>query len=285
MRDGGVALDKILACPRCQGTLTRDADSLECLGATCDFRATVSGGIVHTLPAGSGPSFFDTRFPVMMHGSDEPRSHRTFYAQQVAALRERLKRARVVLDVGCGPQLAYERPPQSLVIGVDLSCESLRHNADVDVRLHGSAAALPLPTHSVDAVVCLYSLHHVVGNSVRENEAAVGAVVRELARVLRPGGDLLIFEVAPWWPIWQVQCLGWDIGRRLCGRSLDMFFWERGALRRLAQGLLPPGSEFAYHAFRVPPWTTFPPVFALQRVRLPRWLYPFHICLYHWRIG
>ena len=280
----GVALEKILACPRCHGGLERRPEALACGTPGCGFRGVIADGIVNVLPAAAGPSFFDATYPVMMHSSSGP-SRLVFYSQQAAALRERLAGARLVLDVGCGPRLEYERPPASLVIGLDLSYESLRHNTDVDVRLYGSATSLPLPAGSMDAIVCFYSLHHLVGQTVHENEALLRAALREFARVLKPGADLLVFEVAPWWATWKVQRLAWNIARRKLGRSLDMFFWRRQTLTALASELLPPGTRLEYRAIRIPPFTVFPFAFALQRLQLPRLFYPFAISMYDWRVG
>jgi SAM-dependent methyltransferase len=221
----------------------------------------------------------------MMHGSDEPGTHAAFYAQQIKALGQRLNGANVILDVGCGPRRPWEAPPGSLIIGVDPSYESLRHNKDVDLRVHGSATALPLATGSVDAIVCFYSLHHVVGATVRDNEALARAAFREFGRVLRQTGHLLVFEVAPWWPAWMLQRVGWTAARRLLGPLLAMFFWSSRGLRQIARECLPAGTDLEYMAFHVPPLTTFPPAFAVQAFRVPRLLYPFEICMYHWRVG
>jgi hypothetical protein len=54
-------------------------------------------------------------------------------------------------------------------------------------------------------------------------------------------------------------------------------------LERLAAAHLPPGTALEFRSFRVSPWTTFPPAFALQWLRVPRVVYPFEICMYHWR--
>jgi SAM-dependent methyltransferase len=250
----------------------------------CGFRGLVRDGIVTVLDGG-GAEFFDDHFRVMMHGSDEPRVHEAFYARQIEALGKRLEGARVILDVGCGPRRPYQRPPGSLIVGIDPSYESLRHNADLDLRLHGSATALPLAPQSVDAVVCFYSLHHVVGATVRDNEALVRTAFREFGRILRRSGHLLVCEVAPWWPASALQRVSWTLARRLAGQLVAMFFWPSARLQRIAVDCLPPGTELEYLPFKVSPWTTFPPAFALQALRVPRFLYPFEICMYHWRVG
>lgn len=49
--------------------------------------------------------------------------------------------------------------------------------------VRGEAAAMPLPDHSADAVLMFLSLHHVPDRA---------AAAREIARVLKPGGRVLI---------------------------------------------------------------------------------------------
>jgi len=55
-------------------------------------------------------------------------------------------------------------------------------------------------------------------------------------------------------------------------------------LRRIARECLPAGTDLEYLAYQIPPLTTFPPLFAVQGFRLPRMLYPFEICMYHWQL-
>jgi SAM-dependent methyltransferase len=284
MRAVAPAVEAVLACPRCHATFRRLGDDLHCTNGGCGFRGEVREGIVCALESDTGPSFFDAHFPVMTHGSDQPGPRAAFYEQQVATLGRALADTRVVLDIGCGPRLPYKRPAGVLVLGLDRSYESLRQNSDVDVRLFASAARLPVASRSVDAIVCLYSVHHLVGDTVAENERLVRSALAEFSRVLAPKGRLLVFEVGPLWPIDRIQRLLWNTVRRGLGKSYDMFFWNRTRLERLAREQFPAGTTAEYHAFRVPPLTAFPPAFALQRLKLPRALYPFHICMYTWRL-
>ena len=278
-------LASLLVCPRCHGPLHDRGQILACAGDSCGFAAATADGVVSTMAADAGPAFFDAHVPVMTDWTEQPGVYDLFYTQQTEALARILGGRRVVVDVGCGPRLIYRRPAGWLLIGVEFSRESLRRNAELDVRLHGSAAALPLPVRSVDAVVCLYSIHHMVGRTVPETTRLVGAAFAEFGRVLRAGGDLLVFEVSPWPVAWTAERLVWTPARRLLGPRLDMFFWSRRALARLAARQLPPGTRLEYRAFAAPPFTMFPPVFGVPRLRIPRVLYPFHVCLYHWRIG
>jgi ubiquinone/menaquinone biosynthesis C-methylase UbiE len=106
---------------------------------------------------------------------------------------DKLKPARV-LDIGCGTGKLARRLAQrgSSVVGLDL-CEPMvrqargKLNGDGSrVRLAvGDSEHLPFAAGSFDAVTCSNSFHHY------PNQAAV---VREMFRVLQPGGRLLVLD-------------------------------------------------------------------------------------------
>lgn len=103
------------------------------------------------------------------------------------------------VDLGCGPghlvnRLAHMAPGLH-VTGVDLSDEMV---AEAETRARqsgladrvtfwkGDAAQIPFPDGSLDLVVSSLSLHHW---------SDPVAVLDEIARVLRPGGAFLIFDL------------------------------------------------------------------------------------------
>jgi ubiquinone/menaquinone biosynthesis C-methylase UbiE len=103
----------------------------------------------------------------------------------------------VVLDLGCGTgQLTRRlaaRFPAATVVGVDLSAGMLleARRADGGGRspryVRGDALALPVRTESVDVAVCTESLHWYPDQQ---------RVLTDLARILRPGGRLVIASIA-----------------------------------------------------------------------------------------
>jgi ubiquinone/menaquinone biosynthesis C-methylase UbiE len=110
-----------------------------------------------------------------------------------------LASAPAILDLGCGPgALALRlarRCPDRAVIGVDLSpamvrmarARAAREGLAERVRfLEGNAAALPLDDGAFDLVVSTLSLHHW-----RDRAAAL----REIHRVLKPGGRAWIWDI------------------------------------------------------------------------------------------
>lgn len=102
----------------------------------------------------------------------------------------------VVGDLGCGTGLATAAlaPHVGRVIGVDASEEMLGAARarlaglkNVDWRV-GSLEALPIKDHTLDAAVLMLVLHHV---------PAPAAALAEACRALKPGGRLLIVDMAP----------------------------------------------------------------------------------------
>lgn len=104
-----------------------------------------------------------------------------------------------VLDVGCGSgavtrDIARRVGERGLAVGLDPSLEllavarRLAAEAGLDDRIEfreGNVLRLPFPDGSFDVVVCATVLSHVPGGE---------AAISELARVLRPGGRVGVFD-------------------------------------------------------------------------------------------
>ncbi|MBW3086197.1 Trans-aconitate 2-methyltransferase [Austwickia sp. TVS 96-490-7B] len=95
-----------------------------------------------------------------------------------------------IVDIGCGPgwwtQFLAARGVQ--VMGVDLSpvmIDIARENVPQARFEMGSVLDIPVPSESADGVCCMYVLHHLP-------DAELGRAVSELARILTPGGVLLL---------------------------------------------------------------------------------------------
>ena len=101
----------------------------------------------------------------------------------------------VVLDVGCGPGVlaaaVAARCPRGRVVALDQSPDRA-HQADLllapwdGAAVVGDAAALPFADASFDLVYCRFLLEYL---------PQPGLAVREMARVLRPGGRLLLQDL------------------------------------------------------------------------------------------
>src|SRR5512136_668664 len=99
----------------------------------------------------------------------------------------------VILDAGCGTgrllRKARIRYPGARLIGVDPAegmIEKARQMLPDAAFSVGSAEALPLPDASVDLAVSTISYHHW-----KDQEQGV----REIRRVLRPGGQFLLADM------------------------------------------------------------------------------------------
>ncbi|WP_256289806.1 class I SAM-dependent methyltransferase [Halobellus inordinatus] len=109
-------------------------------------------------------------------------------ADLLGRLRDELGPDPTVLDVGCGDgaRTLADLPPGS--IGLDISRRGLelaRENVPESHLLQAEMRDLPVRDDSVDAVTAYHAVFHVP-------RAAHPDVYREFARVLRPGGHLLM---------------------------------------------------------------------------------------------
>jgi ubiquinone/menaquinone biosynthesis C-methylase UbiE len=104
-----------------------------------------------------------------------------------------------VLDVGCGignyhPQLASA---VGSVTGIDVSQACIERarsrNPSVDYDVY-SGERLPYADHSFSVAYCVCVVHHVPPGSWQ-------TFVNELARIVKPGGMVVIYEHNPWHPL------------------------------------------------------------------------------------
>jgi len=160
--------------------------------------------------------------------------------------------ARRVLDVATGTaavaiELARAQP-QRTVVGVDQSPEMLAsgrervRRAGLERRIElreGRAEALPFGDAAFDALTCTYLLRYVDD---------VPATLRELVRVVKPGGTLALLEFGLprglWRPLWELYVRaglpsagalvspGWHEVGRFLGPSIRSFWgrWPEASL-------------------------------------------------------
>nr|WP_281400958.1 class I SAM-dependent methyltransferase [Amycolatopsis umgeniensis] len=133
-----------------------------------------------------------------------------------------LVRDGTVADVGCGPGqiAAYLAARGQRVVGMDLStsmCEAVRRRTSLPACA-ADMTALPVRDGALAGLVCLYATIHL-------DDDRRAAAHREFARVLRPGGYVLLsFHVSdPDFPAGGVKTLAtwWDRDVELSFRFLD----------------------------------------------------------------
>ena len=94
-----------------------------------------------------------------------------------------------VADVGCGKgrfaRIVKERNPGASVVALDLAEAMLRPIPAEIERVAASMTALPLATEAFDGAYATESLEHAVD---------IPAAVAELARIVKPGGRIVIID-------------------------------------------------------------------------------------------
>ncbi|HUL21073.1 MAG TPA: class I SAM-dependent methyltransferase [Thermodesulfobacteriota bacterium] len=101
--------------------------------------------------------------------------------------------ARRILDVGCGLGEAARWANGADYFGVDLSEVLVRKGQNQPDRILAvaSADALPFPNETFDRVTCMGLLHHLSRNQIP-------LTLKEMTRVLKIGGALVLVEANPW---------------------------------------------------------------------------------------
>ncbi len=144
----------------------------------------------------------------------------------------------VVGDLGCGTGALLSTLAQSVgrVIGVDASDEMLaaarlRSTENVELR-RGSLEALPIDDATLDAATMMLVLHHL---------PSPGAAIAEAARVLKPGGRLLIVDMSPH----EREEYRQQMGHVWLGFSDDQIarWLQQAGLSRIGIRALPPIAE------------------------------------------
>ncbi len=148
------------------------------------YRRLFRGGKLHTLNSLDAYALWAASYP--------PQAHNALMASEQKAMLDLIPPldGRVVLDLACGTGryglLARERGAR-VVIGIDNSWTMLAASP-LGGRAQATTERIPLKNESVDVILCGLALGHLPGVEVS---------LREMGRVLKPGGAALISDVHP----------------------------------------------------------------------------------------
>jgi len=189
-----VELERILICPGCGSSLNREPGALEC--AACATAYPVRGRVLDFLPEESlsdpkkeaNSSYYDLEAEyydiIHLHMQEEQGLFRALTGLLGSADTK-------VLDVGTGTGFVLDNyAGEGQFICLDVSRKMLekaagKHPDRIEALLRADAERMPLAAGAVDAVVLSSVLHHLP-----RPRKCLG----EIARVLKPGGDLLVFH-------------------------------------------------------------------------------------------
>lgn len=156
----------------------------------------------------------------------ESASFRDYFCGPLAAI---LDAGKKVIDVGCGTGMYHPllAPMCGSLTGVEVSersAELARQTAtdyglaNVEIHLQDSTA-LAFEDHRFDAAVCVDLLHHVFD---------LDATLKEISRVVKPAGDIVVFEPNCANPLLLLLCIldrnEWGAARRCYRRRYARVF-------------------------------------------------------------
>lgn len=186
-----------------------------------------------------------------------------------------------VLDIGCGSRVYYDTSSVHRWVGMDLSTQLLdqveflsKVNPKGPIeKIHGSCEEIDFPDESFDTVCSVFLLHHLGRNTGKESQLVVGDVLKQVHRILRPGGVFIVFES---WPLALLHIYGlmysflYPLARSLLRIELPYFFTSK-QLTSIAQE----AGFTRVHAMSADVYEDN--VWPVLKLRVPHWVQPlFH---------
>src|SRR5882762_9175780 len=193
-----------LACPDCRAAV--QGAPLRCDG--CGRAFETENGVPVLLPSsmlGDTEQRQQALYTAVAHEYDDvfPRHVAEHYIDKRTRLvKELLPLGGLVLDVGCGTgQLGSAIASEGFdVFGVDLSASMVARARERGLvgTFAGVTTALPFAADSFDLALTVATLHHL------ETAERVATTVDEMARVVKQGGFVVLWDhnpANPYWPI------------------------------------------------------------------------------------
>ena len=198
-------LRDLLVCPRCKGALRGSIESLKC--ESCEIQYDSANGIPRLFLSDEVGETTDRQqglYDEVAHEYDDVFSAHVanhYLARRTEIIRGLLSEG-LVLDVGAGTGVLAEWVTRAGfdVVAADASTGML---AEANARgLLGGAGcfanALPFADNTFHLAYSVATMHHL------ETEERVAGTIAEMARVVRWGGFVLIWDhnpLNPYWPI------------------------------------------------------------------------------------
>ncbi|MCJ7691884.1 MAG: methyltransferase domain-containing protein [Sedimentisphaerales bacterium] len=177
-----------LACCQCKGEL-EIGDKLEC--PNCGISYEIHDGIGFLISEETLKLARDIEVQDRVAIEYENKRYQGQYSRRyhdwwTGRMLSRVNTDGRILDNGCGIGLLFERLDPCRVVGLDLSIEMLRRASKYsDQLVLGSSEQLPFKDDSFDMVFCRSLIHHLPNPC---------EAVREMHRVLKPGGEVVLVE-------------------------------------------------------------------------------------------
>ncbi len=149
-----------------------------------------------------------------------------------------------ILDLGCGQGIFCRELARAgaAVTGIDASerlIKAARERSSGNIRYQvADAASLPFDDGSFDAASCIMAL---------QNMEPLGKVIGEAARVLRPGGRLLLVLSHPCFRIPRQSGWGIDEQRKLQYRRIDSYLTPQKIPIKMHPGAAPSLLTWTFH--------------------------------------
>lgn len=99
-----------------------------------------------------------------------------------------------LIDIGNGGVFDYDTSLVEAILAVDLVPEPEAPMPENCRYLQGDALQLPSPDGAHDAALMVMLFHHLTGATAQDLRTNVSGAIREAARVLQPGGRLIVVE-------------------------------------------------------------------------------------------
>jgi ubiquinone/menaquinone biosynthesis C-methylase UbiE/uncharacterized protein YbaR (Trm112 family) len=187
-------LRAIVRCPDCRASLSEGAGGLRC--ERCERSFPIDDGIPDLVGDPTGVNLDE--LATQDHVSDQyeevryqlPHA-REFHRRNLLRMCEMVDLRGRILDDGCGNGFFFDAArdvvgPGAEMVGLDISrgmlAKARRHHARL---VRGDGTRLPFADEVFDTVFARSLLHHLPDP---------GAGAREIARVLRPGGEVVVLD-------------------------------------------------------------------------------------------